>query len=142
MRWLSLLYILCTIPVILSCSDPIGPTPNEGSINGKNDEVVLKNAATFKDLNIWDVSAAFTPDGRLDWSVKKQNINRDEALALALAISIYPDSLRTEGTELIIFSNRNVDLGPLEQKTITYLDPTSLNPPPSTYYWTFSWSER
>ena len=138
MRWL-----ICLIPLFLACSDPLGPGPLAGSFEGKNGGVFIPhNPIIINNIRTWDIIVVIGPSGNLTWGAKFQNDGDTKTWALNMKIALFPDSLRTSGTELAIFSNKNFDLSPLEQEDTRRSDLTSLNPPPTEFYWTFSWGER
>lgn len=139
MRWLIL---ICTMPLFLSCSDPLGPGPLSGSFEGKNSGVFQKSAVAINNILTWDITVVFALDGTLNWGSKLQNNSTTETFPGEMNIAIYPDSLRTPGTQLLNISNRNFILSPTQQISIAHHDGTSLNPPPTEFYWTLSWGER
>jgi hypothetical protein len=140
MRWL-----ICIIPLflLLACDNPLGPQPISGTFEGKNGGVFIPgDPVTTGSVRTWDITIIFSPTGTLNWSAKFQNVSNTIHIPLNMNINIFPDDSRTPGTELATFSNRNFDLSPLEQESVVQSDPTSLNPPPTEFYWTLFWGER
>lgn len=139
MRWL-----ICIIPLflLLACDNPLGPQPISGTFEGKNGGVFIPGGVTTGSVRISDIRVSFSSEGILFWSAIFGNVSNTITFPLNMAITIFPDDSRTGGTELAAFSNRNFDLDPLEQEFLVQSDPTSLNPPPTEFYWTLSWVER
>ena len=140
MRWL-----ICIIPLflLLACDNPLGPQPISGTFEGKNGGVFIPgDPVTTGSVRTWDITINFSPTGVLNWSAKFENVSNTIHFPLNMNIKIFPDDSRTTGTELATFSNRNFDLSPLEQESVVQSDPTSLNPPPTEFYWTLFWGER
>ena len=140
MRWL-----ICIIPLflLLACDNPLGPQPISGTFEGKNGGVFIPaDPVITGSVRTWDITINFSPIGTLNWSAKFENVSNTIHFPLNMKINIFPDDSRTPGTELATFTNRHFDLSPLEEESVVQSDPTSLNPPPTEFYWTLFWDER